>query len=101
MFSLEMLKGTNSLDDPSSVLLSASAAKAYFGDEDPMNKMMKIDNELDVKVTGVYEDFPYNSTFADLNFISTWDFLYNNTDWMKTMEDPWRPNSFTLFVQLT
>ena len=39
MFSLKMLRGTwNSLDDPSSVLLSASAAKAYFGNEDPVNK---------------------------------------------------------------
>ena len=53
-----------------------------------------------VKVTGVYEDFPHNSTFADLNFISTWDFFYNNSDGIKTMEDPWRPNFTTLFVQL-
>ncbi|MEP7373263.1 MAG: ABC transporter permease [Chitinophagaceae bacterium] len=101
MLSLQMLRGShNSLNEQSSVLLSASAAKAYFGDADPVNKMMKIDNSLNVKVTGVYEDFPLNSAFADLQFISTWDLLYNNTDWIKTIEDPWRPNAFMLFVEL-
>lgn len=101
MFSLKMLQGNwNSLDDPSSVFLSESAVKAYFGDADPINKVMKIDNDFDVKVTGVYEDFPHNSAFADLAFISTWDLIYNKADGVKTMTDPWRPNSFTLFVQL-
>ena len=38
LFSLEMVRGSNRLDDPSSLLLSESAAKACFGDADPMNK---------------------------------------------------------------
>ena len=33
-----------------------STAEAIFGKEDPMNKTLKIDNRMDVKVTGVYED---------------------------------------------
>lgn len=102
MFSLRMLQGNkNSLDDPSSVILSSSAAKAYFGDADPVSQTLKIDNDFDVKVTGVYEDFPANSSFANWQFISTWDILFSQSDWMKTMDDPWRPNSFLLFVQLT
>jgi len=100
MFGLEMIHGTRNLEDLSSVLISESASKAYFGDEDPLNKLMKIDNELNVKVKGVYKDFPHNSSFANLSFISSWDLLYNNTEWIKTMEDPWRPNSFSLYVQL-
>lgn len=100
LFSLHMVTGQADLSDPSSVLLSASAAKAYFGDTDPINKLMKIDNELDVKVMGVYKDLPRNSIFADLSFISTWDLFYNKTPWIKTMSDPWRPNAFSLFVQL-
>ena len=43
------------LNDPSSILLSASAAKAYFGNDDPLNKMLKIDENPPVKVTGVYQ----------------------------------------------
>ncbi len=101
IFSFKMLRGSrNSLDDPSSVLLSASAAKAYFGDDDPVNKLVNIDSSLTVKVTGVYENFARNSAFADLNFISTWEIYANNSDWIKTVEDPWRANSFSLFVQL-
>jgi len=100
LFSLEMVRGNSSLADPTSLLLSESAAKAYFGDADPINKLMKIDNQFNVKVGGIYKDFPHNSVFADLSFISTWDLVYNGTDWIKTMTDPWRPNAFTLFVQL-
>jgi putative ABC transport system permease protein len=101
MFSLKMLRGNRTgLYDPSSILLSASAAKAYFGSEDAINKMMKIDDLPVVKVTGVYEDFPQNSSFAGLNFISSWDFLYNNSSGIKSIEDPWRPNFATLYVQL-
>jgi putative ABC transport system permease protein len=101
MFSLKMLKGTrDGLKDPYSVLISASNAKAYFGDADPMNKVLKIDNKLDVKVTGVYEDLPRNSTFADLSFIAPWQLYFNNTEWVRTAADPWRPNAFQVFVQL-
>ncbi len=100
LFSLEIVRGNNSLADPSSLLLSESAARAYFGDADPINKLMKIDNQFSVKVGGVYKDFPHNSAFADLSFISAWELIYNNTEWIKTMQDPWRPNAFTLFVQL-
>lgn len=101
MLTLKMLKGNwSGLNDPSSILLSASAAKAYFGDDDPINKMMKIDNRMDVKVTGVYEDIPLNSDFANLNFISPWKLLYDKSDWISTIEDPWRPNAFTLYAQI-
>ena len=48
MLSLKMLNGTkDGLNDPSSILLSESTAKAYFGNADPMGKIMKIDNNLD------------------------------------------------------
>ena len=101
MFSLRMVVGNwNGLDDPASIFLSESAAKAYFGNEDPLNKIVKIDDKPPVKVTGIYKDFPHNSTFADLNFIGTWDFLYHNDEGLRTMEDPWRPNFASLFVQL-
>lgn len=100
MFSLQMVQGTwSGLNDPSSVFLSAAAAKAYFGTENALNKFIRIDDMPVVKVTGVYKDFPHNSTFAGLDFIATWALFYNNSD-VKTMEDPWRPNFTSLFVQL-
>jgi len=57
MLSLKMLKGTyDALKDPHSIILSKSAADAFFGSDDPINKNLKIDNRMDVTVTGVYED---------------------------------------------
>lgn len=100
MFTLKMLKGSRSMNDPTSVLLSASAAAAYFGNNDPLNKLIKIDDMQPVKVTGVYEDFPRNSNFANLNFIASWDFWYSSNNYLKDMTDPWRPNFTTLFVQI-
>ncbi|MEO6722241.1 MAG: ABC transporter permease [Ferruginibacter sp.] len=101
LLSLKMLKGSRSgLKDLSSILISQSAAKAYFGDEDPMNKTLKIDNQLDVQVTGVYEDLPANTTMAGTLFIAPWQLYYNNTEWVRTIKDPWRPNAFNILVQL-
>ncbi|HMG11062.1 MAG TPA: ABC transporter permease, partial [Mucilaginibacter sp.] len=69
MFSIKMLRGgRNVFDDPNSIILSASLAKAYFGNEGPVNKIMKLDDRTVVKVTGVYEDQPYNTKFADASF---------------------------------
>ncbi len=66
-----------------------------------LNKMIKIDDKPVVKVTGVYKDFPNNSTFTGLNFISTWDFLYNNDERFENNgKIPGGPISFHLFVQL-
>ena len=100
ILSLKMLKGTrNGLNDPSSILLSESSAKAYFGNADPMGEIMKIDNNLDVKVTGVYEDLPSNSSFADINFIAPWE-LYATSQGFKNDADPWRCNCYLGYVQV-
>ena len=54
MLSLHMLKGTRqALKDIHGIILSASTAKAMFGNADPMNKTLKIDNKFDVTVAGV------------------------------------------------
>ena len=101
MLSLKMLGGSwNGLKDPHSIILSSSAAKSLFGDEDPMNQMMRIDNQMDVKVTGIYEDLPHNTEFNDIKFISSWDLLMANNKWMQEAADQWGNSSFLMYVQL-
>lgn len=101
MLSLNMLKGTRGgLKDPYSILLSESVAKAYFGNEDPMNKTIKIDNKVDLKVTGVYEDLPYNTSFRELTYIMPWDLYLIQNPWIKAMENPWGSNFTQTFAQL-
>ena len=46
-----------------------------FGTENPLNKLIKLDNKQTVKVAGVYEDFPANSTFNDVTFLAPWKFF--------------------------
>jgi ABC-type antimicrobial peptide transport system permease subunit len=101
MLSLTMLKGTRSaLQGYHSMILSASTAKALFGDSDPMNKRLKIDNKFDVTVTGVYADLPYNSDFKDLTFIAPWKLYIDANNWPEKTANPWRNNSFQTFVQI-
>ena len=100
LFSLKMLKGSkDALKDPTSILLSASTAKAYFGDADPIGKMLKIDNGASLKVAGVYEDLPKNTTLADLTFVGSWDRFASDAQ-LNQMKEPWRPNFVNIYVQL-
>lgn len=101
MLTLKMIYGSrDGLKDLHSILLSESAAKAYFGNQDPMNQVMRIDNKEDVKVTGVYEDLPHNSSFRDMAYILPWDLYIITNDWIKKMDNPWGSNFTQTFAQL-
>src|ERR1044072_8342620 len=98
MLTLKMLYGKyGSLAQPNNILLSASAAKTLFGNDDPINRQLKIDNDMKVKVAGVYEDLPQNTEFKDLSFIAPWD-LYASKLWIQEARDKWDNNSFQTFV---
>jgi putative ABC transport system permease protein len=101
MLTLPMLEGDRAgLKDPHSILLSASLAKAIFANADALGKTIRMDDSLSVKVTGVYKDFPYNSTFRDIAFLSPWD-LYASTDpETKQNRHEWQDNNWQVFVQL-
>ena len=83
MFSLEMIYGNRSgLKDPNSILLSNRLAKKLFGNVDPVGKVVQIDANADVKVTGVFKDLPENSEFRTTTFIAPFDLAhFNKTDW--------------------
>jgi hypothetical protein len=66
MFSLQLIHGTTeALNGMHSILLSRTFAETMVG-EDPIGKTIKFDNRDDLIVTGVYEDFPANTEFADI-----------------------------------
>ena len=101
MLSLNMIKGSiNGLNDPSSILLSASIAKALFGNKDPMNKLVKLDNKESYKVTGVYEDLPHNTTLNEMKILLAWDKYITTEPWLKNAMTHWGNHSFQAFVQL-
>lgn len=102
MLSLKMVRG--SMDglkkDMNSILLSESVAQAYFGDEDPLDKIMRIDNKSDVKVTGVYEDLPDNTSLKDMKFILPWDLYLSHNPWIAKIENPWGSSFSQTYVQI-
>ncbi len=100
MLSLRMVNGSRAgLQDPASILLSESTAETLFGDADPLGKVLKIDNDMTVSVTGVYQDLPANSTFGDLRFIAPFDLYAAATGWVARAKDSWYSTSFEIFVE--
>ncbi|GAB3995487.1 ABC transporter permease [Spirosoma daeguense] len=103
ILSLHMLKGSrDGLKETNTILLSASTAQALFGPADPMGKSINIAGKADVRVTGVYEDLPYNTEFHELTFIAPWELYVATEPWVKRARDEnqWANNSFQVFVQL-
>ena len=62
-FSIPLLKGNPEtvLTEPQTVAISASTARKYFGDEDPIGKTLYRDGRADFTVTGIFEDLPTNT----------------------------------------
>lgn len=63
VFDVEVTRGNpaKALSEPYTVMLSEKVARKYFGTDDPLNKVVRLDNQLDVKVTGVFRSFPSHS----------------------------------------
>jgi putative ABC transport system permease protein len=65
MFQFHLLFGQADkvLDDPNSIVLTVSTARALFGTDDAIGKSVKVDNAKELTVTGILEDVPSNSSF--------------------------------------
>jgi len=63
LFDVQVLRGNpaKALAEPFSVMLTEETAKKYFGNEDPVNKVIRMNNQFDLKVTGLYKAFPSNA----------------------------------------
>ena len=63
VFDFKITKGNPAvaLRDPFSAMLTEETAKKYFGNDNPMNKIIRLNNQYDFKVTGIYKALPANS----------------------------------------
>jgi putative ABC transport system permease protein len=75
LFTFKLLQGdpATALAEPNSLVLTQVIATKYFGDEDPMGKMLRLNDQQSLKVTGVLQDLPGNShlKFTMLGSLST------------------------------
>ena len=65
VFTFPLLEGDPKtvLDRPNTVVLSESTAKRYFGDEPAVGKILRIEEQVEVEVTGIMKDIPRQSHF--------------------------------------
>lgn len=97
VFSFPLLKGDpkTALKDGSSILLTEKLARKIYGDEDPMGKVIKLDNKDNFTITGILKDLPPNTRF-DFEYLLPWDYMVRSGD----DDTNWGNNSTRTYVLL-
>lgn len=103
VFDLDMVSGGDpsaALSEPYNILLTKEEARKYFGDADPLGKVIRYNNQVDFKVAGVYKAFPAAAHFHPdmlLSFPSLRDTLIYGADLLRTN---WGDNSVLTYILL-
>ncbi len=98
IFKLKIIKGeANGLKEKNSIMLSESTAKALFGDEEVIGKIIKVNNQYDMLVTSVFEDIPTNTDLDEIEYLMPWKHYITT---FRTSGNNWGNNSFQMFVQI-
>ncbi len=87
LFTVPFIYGApeTSLEVPRSIVLTKSVATKYFGEEYPVGKVLRYNDQTDLTVTGVCEDYPDNSHFTFQALISYSTLVeFNGERWMNT-----------------
>lgn len=103
MFDFKLVHGNleTALKDPLSIVLTQSTAIALFGNEDPMGKMVqvKIENNEELKVTGIIADPPRNISFK-IDFLLPFSYFEATSVWIQHARANWNNNAFFTYVEL-
>jgi putative ABC transport system permease protein len=101
MFSFEALQGdvNTALTEPTAIVITESTATALFGEENAMNKLIRIDNDRELKVSAIIKDPPSQSSF-ELDYILPFSFYEATQSWVRESRESWDNNSFRMFVEL-
>ena len=98
LFTWKFISGNaaTALPDAYSIVLTESTARALFGHNDPMNKIIRVDNEYDAKVTAIVEDVPGNSSLQ-FDFINAFNF---SGDYLKRAVTNWKNSSWSVYINV-
>lgn len=101
MFSFKILSGDkNPLHDPYSIVLTDETAKILFGSENPIGKMVKLDNATNLKVSAVTPKQPKGSALS-FDYIMPWQLQEKIYSYIgQYHKTNWGNNSWQVFVQL-
>jgi len=100
MFSFPLLRGDpkTALDSPQSLIITEEIAEKYFGDEDPLGKVMTVDNRHSFTVTGLMPDVPHNS-FLQFKMLAPYTFV-EKIGLTENYSDSFGSNMLFTFVRL-
>jgi len=88
------------LHDPYSIVLTKETSDILFGNQDPIGKTVKFDNQTDLKVTAVVDKEPKNSSLS-FDYLIPFQLQESIYPWIKLYHKPnWGNNSWQTFVQL-
>lgn len=86
------------LRDPFTVMLSKATAKKYFGEEPAVGKTLRLGNNYDIAVTGVFDDLPQQAHWHPEILVS-FSTLNDSTIYGRSrLETNWGNNSFGTYV---
>ena len=71
VFDFKLIKGNEKkpFTDINSIILTETTARRYFGNEEPMGKIISADNKINFTVTGIVKDLPKNSSIKKNMFL--------------------------------
>jgi putative ABC transport system permease protein len=97
IFSFPLAEGdiSTALTEPHTILITKETATRYFGNEDPLGKVLTFHNVYDFKVIGLLEDVPHNSHIK-FDFLVPFAPTLRDFGWT----DSWETNNYTTYVQL-
>lgn len=98
VFTIPFVAGNpaTAFSDPDTVVLTEATALRYFGSEDPIGRVLSVENLYEVRVTGVVKDPPDNSDIR-FNVLGDFRFLRN---FRKGYESHWGNHEYTTYVRL-
>lgn len=101
LFRYPLLQGdpASALSQPNSIVLTASTALALFGEDDPINQTVRLDNKVDLNVSGVLADLPANAS-RRFNYLIPFAAQYPIYDYINNSRTDWLANGFKLYVGL-
>ncbi len=101
MFEFPLVSGSHeeALKDPMSIVLSESLAGILFGDEDPIGRQVRLEDEGTLQVSAIAKDVPENSSFQ-FDYLATWKYRETVNEWVKENRTNWGNYSFQVFVEL-
>ncbi|MEP2026411.1 MAG: ABC transporter permease [Reichenbachiella sp.] len=101
MFEFPLVSGDPAtvLDDPYSIVISQSLAKTLFKNSDPLGQTIRLEDQVNLNVTGILKDLPNNSSF-EFEYLVPWKQRELLNEWVVNNKTNWGNYSFQVFVEL-